>query len=68
VKRNRVRRRLRGVVREIEADGGLVPGAYLVAPGPEASGLAYGQLVRTVREAMKRAQMVGMQRAGAERG
>lgn len=66
VERNRLRRRLRAVVRDIETDEGLRPGAYLVAPGPETSGLAYKELIRTLREAMRRAQMAGMRQVGVQ--
>jgi ribonuclease P protein component len=59
VQRNRLRRRLRAVVREIETDVGLHPGAYLVAPGRETSDLEHDELTRTLREAMRRAQMTG---------
>jgi len=57
VERNRLRRRLRAVVQEIETDEGLSPGAYLVASGRETSGLEHEELIRTLREAMRRAQM-----------
>ena len=59
VERNRLRRRLRAVVQEIEADEGLRPGAYLVAPASETSGLGHEELTRTLREAMRRVQIAG---------
>jgi ribonuclease P protein component len=57
VERNRLRRRLRAVVRTIESDGELRSGAYLVAPRREAADLGHMELTRTLREAMKRAQL-----------
>jgi ribonuclease P protein component len=48
--RNRLRRRLRAVV--AEASGSLVPGAYLVAAGPEAADLPYEDLKAQVIRAM----------------
>ena len=50
VVRNRLRRRLRAVV--TETSGSLVPGAYLVAAGPEAAGLPYEDLKAQVTAAM----------------
>ena len=51
----------------IETEVGLSPGAYLVAPGRETSNLGHEELTRTLREAMRRAQMVGNRTAiGAE--
>ena len=45
VVRNRLRRRLRAVVRELDAaTGGLPPGAYLVTPRPEAVPRRYDEL------------------------
>lgn len=57
--RNRIRRRLRAVVRELNSgastgDGtGLVPGAYLFGAGPEAATIPYEELRRTVTEAVR---------------
>jgi len=50
VVRNRIRRRLRAIVREVEPL--LQPGAYLVGAGPEASSMSYGELKATVCEAL----------------
>ncbi len=45
VVRNRVRRRLRAVVREIDRSGaGLATGAYLIAARPEAADRSYREL------------------------
>lgn len=45
VVRNRLRRRLRAAVRELDrSGGGLAPGAYLVALRPEAAHRTYDQL------------------------
>lgn len=45
VVRNRLRRRLRSAVRELDrSDGGLAPGAYLVALRPQAAHRSYDQL------------------------
>lgn len=45
VVRNKVRRRLRAAVRELDVTtGGLPTGAYLVAVGPGAAGLPYREL------------------------
>ncbi len=65
VERNRLRRRLRVVIQEIETEVGLSPGAYLVAPGRTTTGLAHDELSRTLREAMRRAQMAGTARGGS---
>ncbi|MGH8980203.1 MAG: ribonuclease P protein component, partial [Acidimicrobiales bacterium] len=54
VTRNRLRRRLRAVAREVEAAGGLAPGAYLVSARPEATALDTRAL-RTAFEAATRA-------------
>ncbi len=51
VVRNRVRRRLRMVMRE--ASPGLRPGAYLVGVAPAAAHLTYAQLKAVVTEALK---------------
>ena len=45
VVRNRVRRRLRAAVHEVDRErGGLSPGAYLVLARPEAGAAAYAEL------------------------
>jgi ribonuclease P protein component len=53
VERNRCRRRLRAVLRELVAE--LPPGAYLVGVGPGGNGLAFGELRERVFEAVRRA-------------
>ena len=49
VDRNRVRRRLRAIVRDTE----LAPGAYLVTVSPAAAELAFEELARHVRLACR---------------
>lgn len=44
VVRNRVRRRLRVVVAELAAGGGLAPGDYLVAASPAAASTTFATL------------------------
>jgi ribonuclease P protein component len=51
VTRNRIRRRLRAIIREVSAE--LVPGSYLVGAGAEAATLPYGELRATVSEALR---------------
>jgi ribonuclease P protein component len=51
VVRNRIRRRLRSVIREVGAE--LVPGSYLIGAGAEAATLPYGELRTTVTEALR---------------
>jgi len=53
VVRNRLRRRLRAAVAEI--DGSLRPGAYLVAAGPRAVELPFEELKADVTAAMRSA-------------
>lgn len=48
--RNRLRRRCRAAV--AEAATGVPAGTYLIRPNPEAAELAYGDLARSVGEAM----------------
>ncbi len=50
VVRNRVRRRLRAVVREVPEL--LQPGAYLIGAGTEAAAMPYGELRAAVCEAL----------------
>jgi ribonuclease P protein component len=59
VERNRLRRRLRAIVRESAPE--LAPGAYLIGAAPEAAQLSYGELRVTMRRAL---QMVGSERRG----
>ncbi len=53
VARNRVRRRLRALVRDPPV--ALAPGAYLIAAAPAAREAAYGQLGHDLRAALARA-------------
>jgi ribonuclease P protein component len=46
VTRNRLRRQLREVFRELERDGRLVPADYLVLVGPGAAGSPFTELRR----------------------
>jgi ribonuclease P protein component len=54
VRRNRVRRRLRAIVRELLArpSSPVEPGTYLVAVGPEAVTQSYGELKSSVEAAI----------------
>jgi ribonuclease P protein component len=49
VERNRLRRRLRGVVGELD----LPPGAYLLGAGPEAAELSHEELKKLVHETLE---------------
>lgn len=51
VVRNRIRRRLRAIVRELNDE--LAPGAYLLGAGADAATLPYGELRMTVSEALR---------------
>jgi ribonuclease P protein component len=52
VQRNRVRRRLRAALREVDTDtGGLPPGAYLVMASPPAAQASYPELKRSITDA-----------------
>jgi ribonuclease P protein component len=53
VVRNRLRRRLRAVSTELEELLRQAGGAYLISAGPDAVGLAYQDLTRTVAEAVQ---------------
>lgn len=53
VTRNRIRRRLRSVVRELAKE--LPAGTYLLGAGPEAAALPYTELRATVSEAVQAA-------------
>lgn len=66
VERNRLRRRLRSAVSEIEGEAGLSPGAYLVAPSRETSMLGHEELVSTVHRAIRRVQRDDVPRLGAK--
>ncbi len=53
VVRNRLRRRMRAVIREI---GPTLPaGAYVVSAGPQACGLGYEELRKAMSQALERA-------------
>lgn len=56
VERNRLRRRLRAAVRQLEEDAELRPGAYLVTPVREALQMTSSQLPQKLREVMRRVQ------------
>ncbi|MDQ3980072.1 MAG: ribonuclease P protein component [Actinomycetota bacterium] len=51
VVRNRIRRRLRAVIRDLSSE--LAPGSYLVGAGGQAASLSYGELRATVSEALR---------------
>lgn len=51
VVRNRIRRRLRAVVRDVSNE--LRPGSYLIGAGREAATVPYGELRATVSEALR---------------
>jgi ribonuclease P protein component len=48
--RNRIRRRLRAIVRELERP--LEPGAWLIGAAPEVAKLSYGEVKEAVTEAV----------------
>jgi ribonuclease P protein component len=48
--RNRVRRRLRAIVRDL--GHGIGPGAWLISAAPEVANLSYAELKRVVAEAV----------------
>ena len=52
VVRNRVRRRLRAVMAELEADGTLAPGVYLVGVRPDVVGVDFDRLRTALRTAV----------------
>jgi len=56
VVRNRVRRRLRAILRDLDRPEavGLAPGAYLVSVRPEAANLSYAHLADAVTSASAR--------------
>jgi ribonuclease P protein component len=54
VERNRVRRRLRAIVREVAVDPGLAPGAYLIGASPDAVTSTYAQIDADVRASLAR--------------
>ena len=59
VVRNRIRRRLRAIVREAGLAGALVPGNYLIGAGAPAATLPYRELRTTVMEALRSAPATG---------
>ncbi|MBN2621752.1 MAG: ribonuclease P protein component [Acidimicrobiales bacterium] len=53
VVRNKVRRRLRAAVRELDrSSGGLPTGAYLISLRPEAAGRSYAELRRDLERSV----------------
>lgn len=56
VRRNRVRRRLRSIMRELAGrpDGVLEPGSYLVGVRPDVTTLSYQELKTTVEAALQK--------------
>ena len=59
VQRNRIRRRLRAAVAELERDGHLGPGAYLFGAGAGVTSMPYPELLRA---------LTGLVEGGAEAG
>lgn len=55
VVRNRVRRRLRPVMGELDASGQLLPGGYLIGVRPEVVGLASADLRHHLTRAIRSA-------------
>jgi ribonuclease P protein component len=57
VVRNRIRRRLRAVMRELvhDEDGPVLPGAYLLTAGPQSATEPYQELKNNVAAALRRA-------------
>ncbi len=66
VRRNRVRRQLRSIMRELVAQPNTLvgPGTYLVATGPEVTTLSYQELKNTVEKAL--AQIPATRRVARE--
>lgn len=52
VTRNRIRRRLRAALRELQATDGLPAGTYLVGAGPEAAPAPWAELVGSLAGAV----------------
>jgi ribonuclease P protein component len=59
VQRNRIRRRLRAAVGELERDGRLGPGAYLLGAGAGVTSMPYPELLRTLAGLVEDASEVG---------
>ena len=59
VQRNRIRRRLRAVVAELERGGRLPPGAYLVGAGAPAMTMPSQELTRTLEDLVTEATGAG---------
>ncbi len=57
IERNRLRRRLRAIVRELAPQ--IRPGAYLIRVAPEAARLSHTELVTNVTEAIQAVNQVG---------
>jgi ribonuclease P protein component len=66
VTRNRLRRRLRAVVREATNEG-LPAGSYLIGTQPAAAALDYGTLAAHVTEALHRAATAGTAQSERQR-
>ena len=62
VVRNRIRRRLRAIVREVALTGQLRPGDYLIGAGAPAATLPYQELRTTVIDALRAAPAEGRRR------
>lgn len=68
VTRNKVRRRLRHIMRELDDQpDGLAPGSYLVAVRPDAAQLPYAELRRRVADACGAVRADRQQLAGTRR-
>lgn len=65
VRRNRLRRRLRAVVRELAPE--ISPGSYLLRPDPTTGALSHHELTRTIRAAMITAATRALQPDGDKR-
>jgi ribonuclease P protein component len=52
VSRNRVKRRLRAALRELQREGALPRGTYLVTGRPEAGNVPWSALVSDLRDAI----------------
>ena len=59
MQRNRIRRRLRAAVHELEHDGRLGPGSYLLGAGAGVTSMPYAELLRTLRGLVEDAPEAG---------
>ncbi len=57
VRRNRARRRLRSVCRELDAAGALPPGLYLITPQRDLAHLDHAQLTTCIADAVRHTSM-----------